>query len=308
MLYSKPPLSVSEQVTRLESRGMTFRDKARAERYLQNIGYYRLSAYWLPFETPVLPGTSRTHVFAGDVEFDRIVDLYIFDRKLRLLVLEAIERIEVSVRTQWAGELALRTGTAHPHLDSKLFKDYRAHVKDLHRLVQEVDRSGEVFVEHYFRTYEGPGLPPVWASVETMTLGALSQWFKNTRHTETKKVVMKALQLPSVEILEAVLHTLTPVRNVCAHHARLWNRRFPMSYPTIRRLGSRLVPPSPTLEQHLMFNHLVILDHLMVAIQPGTSWTRRVLELLQRRSSQELAWMGFPPNWTSRDPWKGALA
>lgn len=303
MRYSKPPLSVSDQAQRLIERGMTVSDLPRTERYLKHIGYYRLSAYWLPFEFPADPGASRTHRFSSDVSFDRIVGLYVFDRKLRLLVLEAMERIEVSVRTQWASELSVRTDTAHPHLDPSMFKDFRTHVKDLHRLVQEVERSGEVFVKHYSDHYSEPGLPPIWACVETMSLGALSQWIKNTRHTETKKALMRSLGLPTVEILEKVLHTLTPVRNVCAHHARLWNRRFALSYPDIKKLAPRMVAPITTLEQHLLFNHLVILDHLMVAIQPGTSWTRRLLALLEEREPQELAWMGFPSDWRLREPW-----
>lgn len=310
MLYSKPPLSVSEQADRVIQRGMEVRDRARAERYIRHIGYYRLSAYWLPFEIPPPNGGPRTHQFLPGTDFDHIVDLYIFDRKLRLLIMEAIERVEVSVRTQWAGELAVgakdegRASPAHAHLDHGLFKDYRNHIKDLERLVREIEYSGEMFVQHYKDTYSEPGLPPIWACVETMSLGALSRWVQNTKQTACKKAIMGSLKLPTIEILEAVLHTLTPVRNVCAHHARLWNRRFPMTYPVIKRLRGRLQEPSLTLEDHHLFNHLVILDHLMTAIQPGTAWTRRLKDLLERRSDQELAWMGFPSNWRDRDPWR----
>lgn len=120
MRYDKPALSIDGQVERLRERGMAFCNEQRVKHYLTHIGYYRLSAYWLPFEQQASAGQTRNHLFRPGTSFEAVLSLYIFDRKLRLLVMEALERIEVSVRTHWAHALAMNHGP-HAHLQSQLF-------------------------------------------------------------------------------------------------------------------------------------------------------------------------------------------
>jgi len=121
--YNKPPLSVADQADLLRDRGLVCNSAQRVEHYLSHIGYYRLSAYWLPFEIPDSENNgSRNHKFQLGTSFDQILSLYIFDRKLRLLIMEAIERIEVAVRSRWAGAMALRHGGSHAYMQSEQFK------------------------------------------------------------------------------------------------------------------------------------------------------------------------------------------
>lgn len=304
MKYEKPPLTVTEQASRLQDRGLRCDDPKKFEHYLAHIGYYRLSAYCLPFEVPTAtPTRERTHRFLDGTTFEQVLGLYIFDRKLRLLVMEAVERIEVSVRTRWAGAMALRHGS-HAHMKPELFKCPWTHARDLAKAARELQESNETFVVHYRRKYHEPFLPPIWAVVETMSLGNLSRWFANTKDNEIKKEVMRGLDLPTIEVLESVLHVLTPIRNVCAHHARLWNRSFPMVFPHIKRMREKLIPPnSPGKQAHLMFNVLVVLDALMAAINPRSAWGRRLMSLLETRNDQERSAMGFPADWRNRSPW-----
>ncbi|MBP5442433.1 MAG: Abi family protein, partial [Treponema sp.] len=64
---------------KLEKRGLNFSDKTIAAHYLQNISYYRLRAFTFPFQNNQDPETD--HVFLrDDIEFNDIVDLYVFDR------------------------------------------------------------------------------------------------------------------------------------------------------------------------------------------------------------------------------------
>lgn len=302
MRYAKPSLSITEQSALILERGLLCDDPVRLQRYLSTIGYYRLSAYWLPFELPSHHSGTRNHRFRPDTTFDKVLGLYIFDRNLRMLVMEALERIEVAVRTSWANALALRHGS-HAHMKSELFKSPWQHSGDLGKIASDLERSKEPFVVHYRSQYRDPFLPPIWAVVETMTLGSLSRWFKNTDDTDSKKEVSQALNMPSIEILEQVLHALTPVRNVCAHHGRLWNRRFAMSLPQIKRIKGRLVPPdAPHCQAHYLFNFLVVLDLLMVAVSPGSSWTRRVTALVETLDGGPHP-MGFPGDWRDREPW-----
>jgi abortive infection bacteriophage resistance protein len=302
MRYAKRPFTIAEQASRLIDRGLVCNDPDRLEKYLANIGYYRLSAYWHPFELPS-NGISRNHHFLPETSFEKVLNLYIFDRKLRLLVMEAMERIEVAVRTRWATALAMRHGS-HAHMEAGLFRNPYQHTRDLEKIATELGKSNEPFVVHYRNQYDEPSLPPIWAIVETMTLGTLSRWFKNTCETSAKKEVAQALAMPTIEVLEQVLHTLTPIRNICAHHGRLWNRRFPMALPVIRRLRGNLVEPdAPHHQARHLFNYLVVLSALMNTINHRSSWTRRVMEFVGTLDESGRRSMGFPDDWLDRQPW-----
>lgn len=303
MHYNKPPLSIPDQAQLLLDRGLICADKPRLERYLTSIGYYRLSAYWLPFERPSING-NRNHQFVPGTEFDQVLKLYIFDRKLRLLVMEAIERIEVALRSQWSGNLALNSSDSHAYLNSTFFKCSRRHIRNLAKIDHEFESSREVFIQHYKTNYCSPQLPPIWTVVETMTLGALSHWFENTACTKTKKDVMKTFDMPTVEITEKVFHALTPVRNVCAHHSRLWNRQFALSLPHIKRYKDSLAPQNNSHQDHRLYNYLVIMAILMKAINPNSSWKTRLISLLDTAKANNHIAMGFPANWQDLPIWE----
>jgi abortive infection bacteriophage resistance protein len=305
MRYEKPALTLDEQVQRWRDRGLAVPDANRAKGYLAAIGYYRLSAYCLPFELPTPEGQSRQHQFKPDASFEQVLALYVFDRKLRLVTMEAIERIEVAVRTGWAHEMALRDGP-HAHMNPALFKDPWAHMRDLARVSAEVEKSAETFVQHYRMAYDEPFLPPLWMVVETMSLGTLSRWVKNSRDNSAKMAVARTLGLPTVEVLEQVLHALTPVRNVCAHHGRLWNRRLTMSLPQIKRYWDSLVPPdSPGHQAHQIYNYLTVLALMMARLSRGSSWRERIVALLQNTPAPHfLPAMGFPTDWATRPAWR----
>ena len=306
MQYQKPALSLKDQALQLQQRGLTINDLQRVEHYLNHIGYYRLSAYCLTYEIPAAANQARSHQFQTGTTFEQVLGLYVFDRKLRLLVMEAIERCEVAVRTGWAHAMSMRYG-AHAHMDSKLFKDAWQHTQDLARVANEIDKSRETFVQHYRSQYSEPFLPPIWAVVETMSLGTLSRWFANTHGTDAKKEVAQSLGMPNIEVLEQVLHALTPVRNACAHHSRLWNRRFPIQLPAIKKYQASLVAPNSSHHQaHYLYNHLTILALVMQRINPTGSWTSRVSALITTElPPAQHASMGFPADWATRPAWKG---
>ena len=316
--YNKQPLSIDEQIKRLQDRGMRIDDAARAKRYLTNIGYYRLSAYWLPFEPPCPPGESRLHQFQPGTTFDQVLSLYIFDRQLRLLVMEAIERIEISVRTHWAHALAMRHGS-HAHLQASLFNSPWDHASDIARMARELKGSRETFIKHYLDHYDDPFLPPIWAVVETLSFGSLSRWFQASKDNSAKSAVSQDLGMPKVDIAEKVLHALTPVRNICAHHGRLWNRQLTLSLPIIKRLGQQMVTELITKEDgsqqkqaaKQIYNYLLVMAHMMRHINPKSSWRHRLKEHIQagprhyhedHRPHQKV--MGFPEDWENMETWR----
>jgi len=175
MRFTKPPTTLEQQIHLLETRGMSIPDHNRACHYLAHLNYYRLGAYWLPFEAD-----HSTHQFKTGTTFEDVLHLYIFDRELRLLVMDAIERIEVSVRTQWAYHLGHIYG-AHAFLDKSIFNNGNQYQRCIKNLKEEIDRSQETFINHYRNKYDDLELPPIWAVVEVMSLGQLSKWVSNIK-------------------------------------------------------------------------------------------------------------------------------
>lgn len=181
--YAKPPLHLDELVDRLADRGLHIPDRDRARRYLRHIGYYRLSPYSIPFQQ----GRSD-HEFRSGTSFDDVLDLYVFDRALRLLVMDALERVEVAVRAALTDQLATRHADSHWYLTPGHFQDRRKHTQLLQMIERTCDSqllgiadAGQDHLvhrsalEHYVTTYGSPALPPSWLMVETLTIECLPQ-------------------------------------------------------------------------------------------------------------------------------------
>jgi len=141
MLYEKPALPISDQIELLKSRGLIVENYQRAEHYLSNIGYYRLSAYMLPYKQI---GVDK---FREDITFETILDTYIFDRELRLLVFDAIERIEIAFRTQTIYQPSIAKGAYWFENKNNYFSEASAD-DSLAIIDEQVLRSKEVFIEH----------------------------------------------------------------------------------------------------------------------------------------------------------------
>ncbi len=298
MQFTKPPMTYDEQADLLISRGMHIDDRTRALHYLSHLNYYRLAAYWLPFEQD-----HASHQFRPGTNFDQILEHYIFDRELRLLILDAIERVEVSLRTQWAYHLAHTHGT-HAHLDRRLFKTNWRHRENVDSLKETVRRSSETFVRH-FRQYD-EDLPPVWVVSEIMTFGQLSKWFANLKSGADRNAVAHRFDIDEVN-LTSFLHQLSIVRNHCAHHSRLWNREFTFAWRLPNHRPASLVPNVNRTDGKRIYNTLVMLAYMMDIINPGHHWKVRLGELFARHPQVPERSMGFPAEWRKLPIWAGRM-
>jgi abortive infection bacteriophage resistance protein len=297
MIYDKPPLSVDQQIDLLISRGMAIGDRQRAARYLTHINYYRLRAYWLIFEES---GDEGTHRFKLGARFDDALSLYVFDRKLRMLVLEAIERVEVSFRTRFAYILGNKYGS-HAYLEKNLFRSEGTHSQCLSSLREEFSRSRETFIEHYKSKYHEPDLPPIWAACEIMSFGQLSQWFHNLKQHSDRKAIAAIFGIDEL-VLSSFMHHLTHIRNLVAHHGRLWNRRLIFKMILPKRPDEIVNWLNPAADRNI-YNTLVILGYLMNLMSPGTTWCNRVRQLVEAYPLADPAFMGFPLGWQEMSLW-----
>lgn len=300
MKYPKPALAVADQIALLEGRGMVVGDRARAAFYLGEINYYRLRGYWLRREAD-----RTTHQFAPGTTFEGVLADYVFDRELRLLVLDAIERIEVSVRTRWAHVLGRLHGP-HAHLDSTLFRGRSQtwnHPEAVASVIRVVEQSREVFVQHLRDTYDEL-LPPIWAIVEVMSLGQMSRWFDNLRHAADRNAVVEGYGLDEA-LLRSALHHLSVVRNICAHHGRLWDRHVPIRFQLPRKHPADLVRSLSSDEAASTCNTLVIIGWLVAKVSPDQTWTARVADHVDGHGPAGKV-MGFPADFRDRPVWRPA--
>ena len=293
--FEKPPTTYKQQVDLLKERGMIIPDEAEASFYLEHLNYYRIGAYWLPFELD-----HGSHTFEPGTSFQDVLSLYRFDRELRLLMLDAIERVEVSVRAHWAYLLAHHYGS-HAHLEQRFF-NVHYYFKNRTDLKKEVERSQrhEDFIKHLMTTYQEE-LPPIWAICEVMSLGLLSRWYSSLKKPKIKKLVAKPYGLP-YEFFESWLHHLAIVRNISAHHGRLWNRVFPILKAKSKHVTLPLIQDD-SINTRKLYNTLLILLHLMDIIAPSHSWRKRLKTLLLA-NERVLPQMGFPVDWKQQLIWQ----
>lgn len=298
MIYSKPSLSIEEQINLLCSRGLNIPDRYKAHRYLSHISYSRLKVYWLPFEVAEInPG----HRFREGTKFDDVVELYVFDRKLRLLVLEAVERFEVSFRSALVNHLASKNGS-HAYLNQNLFSKPSTHLTCLEELRENVDKSKEPLIEHYRHTYRAPDMPPIWAAFEILHFGELAKWYQIIRRPDRKAV--SDTYLLAENILNSFVHHLNHVRNISAHHARLWNRdlTITMKIPDHPNEISECLNRSADARSKV-YNTLAMLAYLLRVISPSTTWPGKIKKMINGFKQVNPTDMGFPDGWETLSVW-----
>jgi abortive infection bacteriophage resistance protein len=216
MKYTKPPLSYMEQVNLLKERGLRISDPKSAESFLRSVNYYRLSGYCLPYE-------ESRHVFYPETTIEQIQSLYEFDRQLRFLIDEALEVIEIAIRTAVAHHLSHKYG-AFVHENKKHFYSNFKHDAWIAKVHLEASRSKEIFVTHYKAKYDGFPAVPIWIAVEIMSFGALSQLYGYLLRPD-QIAISKSYGMHS-KVFASWIHTFSYIRNLCAHHSRLWNRQI----------------------------------------------------------------------------------
>jgi abortive infection bacteriophage resistance protein len=311
--YDKPPLSLDDLVGRLADRGLGIPDSDRARRYLQHIGYYRLSPYTIPFQQ-----SRPDHVFRDGTAFDDVLDLYVFDRTLRLLVMDALERVEVAVRAALTDHMSTTYENPHWYVEARHFRDSGTHARLLEivsrncddRLRGTPDAEDDLLVhrsalEHYLTTYGSPELPPSWLMVETLTIGQLTSAYRNLSLRADRTAVTRSIGLTAT-VLESWMLTYVRVRNICAHHGRLWNVGLGV-YPAIPTStavswleGDRALPER---SRKRLYPVLVSLQAVLNSVSPRSSWARRLRELLSTRPPMNLAGMGVPERWADDEFW-----
>ena len=312
-IYGKPALNIEDLLARYLDRGLEVpaTQTARVERYLRQIGYYRLSPYTIPFQLQ-----HSGHQFKAGTRFDDLLDLYVFDRTLRLLVLDALERAEVAVRAALTDHMSTTYGDPHWYTDAAHFQRTDRHANLLKMVKKSCDdlltdqperNAGPLHfpsaLDHYLTTYGKPELPPSWVMVETLTIGQLNNLYGNLTLRADRTAIANILGLNDV-LLRSWLTTYVRVRNICAHHGRLWNVGLGV-YPAIPQHPriAWLASPLPGRSRKRLYPVLVSLQSILNTISPNSTWAQRLFDLLQGRPDMNLNGMGIPQNWHADAFW-----
>lgn len=293
---------------------MEITDFEKAEECLARIGYYRLSAYWYPFRKET-DGIVEDH-FKEGTNFSSCMDFYVFDKKLRLLTMDALERIEISVRTDIALQMGRYDRNAHrmPKYLHKSFtnKQFPSDEESSYeRWLKKQDRafqfSKEEFTKHFKAKYPNQNLP-IWIDVELWDFGSMSKFFAGLKGKD-QNAIASLYNLDYGKTLENWLRCLNNIRNVCAHHHRLWNK------PIVSRLnlkGASKISELAHLRKSEANNNrfyavAAIIKVMLNRINPSSSWGYRLqqhMDTLPENPFIDERNAGFPPGWREQPLWK----
>lgn len=303
--YNKTALSYAEQLQQLKNRGLAIEDETKALHLLEVISYYRLSGYWYP-----LLADKQKHKFKPSATFETAFNIYKFDRELRLLVLRELEKIEVAVRAKMISVLSDRLGPFW-YIESANFSNPVKHAKTLEKIGVEYSRSDEDFVKAFKKKYSNP-MPPSWMMLEVASFGTLSSLYGYLQPIKEKREISNSFGLADT-VFSSWLHSIVYLRNVCAHHARLWNREMRIQ-PTIPRnprhsfINQKSYTPLES-RQTLPLNNktyfiLSMVIYLMDTINPKHTIQSKFRDLLLKYPNVDTRAMGFPLIWESEPLWK----
>ncbi|QOY51711.1 Abi family protein [Candidatus Sulfurimonas baltica] len=315
--YTKPHLSFEEQLKRLKSNGLIISNSSYARKKLTHINYYRLSSYFLTFQYP--KNSTKVNQFYPQSEFRHITRLYDFDVKFRRLLFGAMETIEVYIRTQIAYHHSAKY-EAFGYISHKNFQCSEAVFEELLEDVKkESERSDEKFIKHFKDKYGATDLP-IWSIVEVLSFGTLSKIFY-AMHNEDKKLVIEQIPVTTT-VFSKWLHSLTILRNICAHHSRAWNRelRVPFAIPSnnsmfdpLRKItkskfkaevdGEFIYEDKEYDNNNSIFFGLSVIKYIFDSIGEEVDFVSEIKQLLKSYPEIDLKAMGYVDGWQNLDIW-----
>lgn len=303
------PRTIEEQVSLLRAKGMAFDDLCDAKAMLARISYFRLKYYWTD-----LIDESSDGDFLPDTSFGMVMKRYNFDHNFRLVLFDAIEMIEVAFRAKIIHHMSSVAGNGLWYLDSSLFEDADRHREFVLNLKYEFERSTEPFAKKYVEnhldwhedTLDGDN-PDAWMIIEVATFGTLSKMYKNLKNQlPQKSAIANDFGLYSSREFSNWIEIISLMRNVIAHHSRLWNRSFGKKMSNIK--GHRdlwLNNEFSEMQKKKPYAVACALVYLCKAVS-GNNLIKEKVKALFEVGSQTvpLHKIGLPSNWKSEPLWR----
>ena len=298
-MVNKRARTIEEQIQLLKDRGMIFRDEKQAFHDLQNISYYRLKGYWWDMQED-----QRAHKFSQNTYFESVIERYNFDRRFRLILFDAIERIEISLRTKMIYYLSISYGETW-YRNEDLFvgiEKYKDHNEHLNR---EFNYSKEIFIKSHKRKHPGVDAE-AWKILEIVSIGTLSKLYKNLKHQlPEKSIIAKEMGLNLHSELSSWLEAIVYLRNIIAHHSRLWSRNM-VKRPIVKinnPIGVWFENSIKDVQKKKPFMIISSMIYLCNRITPNHQIKDRIINLINNNPNVPIYKLGFLNDWDSEPLW-----
>lgn len=292
--YTDKPLSFQRQIDLLKTNGLCIADEPKALHTLQQISYFRLKSYLMP-----LMSDKTLHTFKSGATFEQAYTLYKFDSRLRKLIAGELEKIEVSIRTQMAYILSDEVDI-YWFANSSNFVSATKHAGLISSLQSELDRTDDDQILRFKRMYSD-AFPPAWMTMEVTSFGTLSMLYKLLKPSLTKRKIANYYGV-SDSVFESWLHSIVYVRNICAHHSRLWNKTLRIQPLFPRKVSGTFI--SAPVRNDRLYYVLCIIQYLLLKVNPNTTFPARLKTLFREFPDADIAAMGFPQNWEKETLWQ----
>ena len=293
-IYNKPPLTFQDQAKLLFSRKLTGIKELELLKELERVSYYRLSGYAFPYQDK-----NKNDCFFEKNAWKLIKLDYELDAVLRSFLFEAIGLIEIALRTQLIYQMSIAHG-ANWYSDASLFRDSAKLAKDHADLLKNWNRSSDLFVNHYNAVYDTSKEPPAWMIFETTTFGSLSRYFENIKIKDCGKNAVcnywHVTDRKDYATFSNWLKNVNTVRNICAHHSRLFSKVFPYkALPLVKCLDRNFVMNWASNTK--IYASICIIRNMLLVCAPEFKFAKKLKAVLKRASKKQLAVMGFPFDW-----------
>lgn len=250
----KKAFTIEQQIEQLKSHGMVFDDEEKSKEILLDVGYYRLGFYSFPYEIKYPSLDNRDHCLTTGTTFKSVYDLYEFDTRLRRLLLNALDRIEVNIRTTIIYNISLR------YIDDPCWFVNRKYmtakfVNEFENQVYATMRKNPV-IQHHHSKHSGI-YAPAWKTIEFMTIGNLINLYDAIKEPDARDIVAKTYGC-SRGVFYNYLETIRVLRNKCAHGG-CYRMNFPKG---IKQFPADISPDS----RHNINGGIGVIRHMLGCI------------------------------------------
>lgn len=311
MIFNKESLSVEEQLNLLIERGLIVEDYCSAINILKRIGYYHLSSYMRNFQI------TENHKFITNTTFSDIINLYNFDKELRHITFNSIEKIEIAYRAA-ISNIMCKLENSHWFYNAQYFISTDEQKDIIELISREIKKKkkeekntttselennkrklkyAETFIAKYYEKYDSPELPPFWMVLETFSLGSLNRLYYSLKY-QYKRLITDYLGF-TVDASFVALHSnwlqpLCMVRNFCAHHSRLFNRTFKIKTKQHKKIAEFL-----NQKNNCYYYISIVINYYLKTISNDDSYENEIINLFKKYKNIDKTKLGFPDNWSN---------
>lgn len=307
-MTNKRARNIQEQIVLLKDRGLQIKEERVAASCLEHISYYRLKGYWWNMQAD-----QKEHVFKAGSCFEDVIVRYNFDRELRQVLFDAIEIIEVALRANLINGMSCSCQEEGLwYLSESLFDNQDYFQKNLVGLRKEFARSKEVFAQDFRDKHpskcedhwESDDNPDAWLILETATLGTLSKIYKNLKHQlPQKSQIANKMGFCSHRDLSSCLEAVAYIRNIVAHHSRIWGRTMVKRPACPLKTVKPFLKDVKSIQDNRPFYIISVMLYMSKAINPQCTFKEKLISLFARYPNIPLCLLGFTEAWRSEPTW-----